>query len=466
MTAEPASLSGARQQLARVGVPFVPNAGQWDREAAFAAQTFAGTVFVTRDGWLVYSLPGRPVNAVAADAAADGANAAQHASQRERREGARTPGWTLTETFVGPDRQPLAATPDGADPATARVSYFTGSDATQHARDLGTFDRIDLGEVFPGIRVHLRATGANVEKIFTVAPGQDPGRIRLRVGGATRLELGVGGELIAHTGNGPLAYTAPVAFQEDGQGRREPVGVRYELDAGGDQYRFALAGYDPARPLVIDPLLQSTYLGGANDEQALAIAIHPVSGDVYVAGYTTTDSGFPGLTGGVQTVYGGPAPTPIQNGDVFVARFSANLTSLVRSTYLGGAGGDGANALAIDPVSGDVVVAGWTHSADFPGVAGGAQPTFTGAGGSSFDSGNAFVSRLSADLGTLVRSTYLGGTASGGGTAGFETARALAIHPVSGDVYVAGWTAAADFPGVGSGAQSVWGGDRTPSSAG
>ncbi|MBK8741360.1 MAG: hypothetical protein IPM02_18420 [Betaproteobacteria bacterium] len=460
LTAEPASLSAARQQLARVGVPFVPNAGQWDREAAFAAQTFAGTVFVTRDGWLVYSLPGRPVNAVAADAAADGANAAQHATQRERRDGARTPGWVLTETFVGPDRQPIAATPDGADPATARVSYFTGSDATQPARDLGTFDRIDLGEVFPGIRVHLRATGANVEKIFTVAPGQDPGRIRLRVGGATRLELGVGGELIAHTGNGPLAYTAPVAFQEDGQGRREPVGVRYELDAAGDQYRFALAGYDPARPLVIDPLLQSTYVGGANDERALAVAIHPASGDVYVAGYTTTDSGFPGLAGGAQTVYGGPTPSNIQSGDVFVTRFNANLTSLIRSTYLGGAGGDGANALAIDPVSGDVVVAGWTHSADFPGVAGGAQPTFTGAGGSQPDSGNAFVSRLSADLGTLVRSTYLGGTASGGGFAGFETARALAIHPVSGDVYVAGQTSAADFPGVGSGAQSVWGGDQ------
>ncbi|MBK9605712.1 MAG: hypothetical protein IPO58_04530 [Betaproteobacteria bacterium] len=155
------------------------------------------------------------------------------------------------------------------------------------------------------------------------SPRPGPGRIRLRVGGATRLELGVGGELIAHTGNGPLAYTAPVAFQEDGQGRREPVGVRWRTDAGGDQYRFALAGYDPARPLVIDPLLQSTYLGGANDERALAVAIHPVSGDVYVAGYTTTDSGFPGLAGGVQTVYGGPAPTHIQNGDVFVARFSA-----------------------------------------------------------------------------------------------------------------------------------------------
>ena len=45
------------QKMNRATVPFVVNAGQWDKRAAFAAQTFAGTVFVTTDGALVYSLP-------------------------------------------------------------------------------------------------------------------------------------------------------------------------------------------------------------------------------------------------------------------------------------------------------------------------------------------------------------------------------------------------------------------------
>ena len=49
------------QKLNRASVPFVVNAGQWDKRAAFAAQTFAGTVFVTTDGALVYSLPGQPM---------------------------------------------------------------------------------------------------------------------------------------------------------------------------------------------------------------------------------------------------------------------------------------------------------------------------------------------------------------------------------------------------------------------
>jgi hypothetical protein len=48
-------------KIAERSVPFVPNAGQWDARAAFAAQTFAGTLFVTKQGELVYSLPGKPI---------------------------------------------------------------------------------------------------------------------------------------------------------------------------------------------------------------------------------------------------------------------------------------------------------------------------------------------------------------------------------------------------------------------
>ncbi len=48
-----------QQRLAALVVPFVPNAGQWDEQAAFAAKTFAGMLFVTTEGKLVYRLPGR-----------------------------------------------------------------------------------------------------------------------------------------------------------------------------------------------------------------------------------------------------------------------------------------------------------------------------------------------------------------------------------------------------------------------
>ena len=86
------------QKLNRASVPFVVNAGQWDKRAAFAAQTFAGTVFVTTDGALVYSLPGKPMaDATATDGVAlPNHPKSKHAASPEQR----GPGWALSERFV------------------------------------------------------------------------------------------------------------------------------------------------------------------------------------------------------------------------------------------------------------------------------------------------------------------------------------------------------------------------------
>jgi cell division protein FtsI/penicillin-binding protein 2 len=187
---------------------------------------------------------------------------------------------------------------------------------------------------------------------------------------------------------------------------------------------------------VIDPILQTTYLGGNGSDYAYALAIHPTTGEVYVAGETwSTD--LPKTTGGAQASYGGG------DSDAFVARLSADLRTLRQSTYLGGSKSDGAYALAIHPTTGEVYVAGETWSTDLPKTTGGAQASY--GGGDS----DAFVARLSADLRTLRQSTYLGGSKSDG-------AYALAIHPTTGEVYVAGSTYSNDFPGTSGGAQGSY----------
>jgi hypothetical protein len=195
-------------------------------------------------------------------------------------------------------------------------------------------------------------------------------------------------------------------------------------------------------PIVIDPILQSTYLGGSGNDHAYALAIHPTTGDVYVAG-STSSTDFPNTTGGAQATYG-------DYWDAFVARLNSNLTSIIQSTYLGGSSSeDRAGALAIHPTTGDVYVAGTTWSTDFPRTSGGAQESC-----SSCSSGpsEAFVARLSADLRTLHQSTYLGGSYS-------EETRALAIGPAPNyDVYVAGETLSTDFPRTSGGAQATYGG--------
>lgn len=173
-------------------VPFIPNGGQWDKQAAFAAHTFAGTLFVTTEGKLVYSLPGKsrtdPPDQPKTKGSADkGKGEGKHLRKQI------TPGWVLTETFIGANRQPLAAKPAGYRPAQAKASYMIGANNPQgsrHTKPLDSFERVRLGEVFKGVEVELRATGSNVEKIFTVKPHQDPKQIRLRGGGRKQIDAG------------------------------------------------------------------------------------------------------------------------------------------------------------------------------------------------------------------------------------------------------------------------------------
>jgi hypothetical protein len=186
--------------------------------------------------------------------------------------------------------------------------------------------------------------------------------------------------------------------------------------------------------------LQSTYLGGSLEDGADALAIAG-SGEVYVAGVTASTN-FPNTFGGAQASYGGG------NSDAFVARLNATLTSNPQSTYLGGFHDDVPTALAVHPATGEVYVAGITDSTDFPHTAGGAQASY---GGGLHD---AFVARLSADLTSNPRSTYLGGF-------GGDLAYALAVHPATGEVYVAGITDSTDFPHTAGGAQASYGGGNS-----
>ncbi len=89
-----------------------------------------------------------------------------------------------------------------------------------------------------------------------------------------------------------------------------------------------------------------------------------------------------------------------------MAKLDSNLSRLLGATFLGGSSADSANALALDSI-GNVYVAGFTFSADFPGIgAGSADSAFSG-------DGEAFVAKLDANLSRLLAATFLGG--SGGG---------------------------------------------------
>ena len=187
-----------------------------------------------------------------------------------------------------------------------------------------------------------------------------------------------------------------------------------------------------------------TYLGGASDDMAGAIAVDATG--VYVAG-STLSRDFPTTSGAFSVTYRGASMDNLQPvmkfGDAFLAKLSLDGSRLLASTLLGGTSDDAITAVALDQGgSGAVYVTGNTQSSDFPTTAGAYSAAFKGPrsipDGKGVLTGDCFVAKIAADFRTLVFSTYIGGSFDDGG---------LAIATDSaGDALVAGFTYSSDFP--------------------
>jgi hypothetical protein len=177
-------------------------------------------------------------------------------------------------------------------------------------------------------------------------------------------------------------------------------------------------------------LIYSTLLGGDGSDIAYGIAVD-AAGAAYVTG-ATASTNFPTTPEAFATTHQG-------NSDAFVAKLSADGTSVLYSTLLGGSAsatymeGDVGLGIAVDP-QGAAYVTGYSDSTNFPTTPGAWKPSKDG--GSS--SRNAFVTKIAADGSTLVYSTLLGGSA-------YAAGRAIAFD-FEGTAYVTGETYSRDFP--------------------
>lgn len=173
-------------------------------------------------------------------------------------------------------------------------------------------------------------------------------------------------------------------------------------------------------------LLYSTYLGGL--PRANSIALDP-AGNAYVTGETPFYSSFP-TVGALFPTFGGGG------NDAFVAKLSATGSSLIYSTYLGGAGWEEGLGIAVDS-SGNVYVTGRTDSENFP-TANAFQPVKGGPAPQFQRGSDAFVAKLNAEGSVLIYSTYFGGT-------GDEEGNAIAVDG-AGNAYITGPTISTDLP--------------------
>jgi len=461
----PAGTLGWQAALAQMPLAFVENRGQWDDSILFCADAGAATIWFTRGG--VYYQFSRRSPGVESDRV-------KSLSEQDR---AVTAVNLITASFPGATAQVQLK---GEGQLNHRYNYFLGDDPSNWRVGVPAYAAVVFEDLYPGIDLKYYGRDGVLEYDFIATPGADLSPIRVHYGGTESVTVTETGELEVETDWAKVTERLPLAYQLSGTDVL-PVATEYRSI---DDHTFGFTYRDPIRAdlaLVIDPVLTySTYLAGSGSDWANGVAVD-ASGQAFVVGQTASTN-FP-----TQSPYQGDQGI----GDAFVLKLNPAGDGLVFGTYLGGNSADEAYGVAVD-LKGDAYIVGLTESTNFPVVnefqsdqgsadgfvaklsADGSTLIYsTYLGGSSLDQTNAvavdgngyaytastayssnfptknpYQTNQPGDDGAIVKlgqagdslvfGTYLGGN-------GIDFAYAIALDADE-NVYVTGSTTSSDFP--------------------
>jgi Beta-propeller repeat len=324
-------------------------------------------------------------------------------------------GHELEVNFVGAQ---VGARPQG-ESASYPVYYYLASPRYWHSAV--RWERVRYREIYPGIDLILVTKAGELEFVFEIRPGADPGKIRIRYHGAA-VQLNQTGDLLIRVGRKQIQQRRAVAFQ----GKDRSVECSYSL---AHDVTLRLGRYDSLRALTIDPALNfSTYLGGPGYDAINALTTDYTE-NIYVTGTTSSTSLLPGSV-----------QSDRASREVWVAKLNSAGTQLLYLVYIGGSGNDSGQGIAVD-TSGNAYVTGMTSSTNFPTTSGAFSTQSVGPQ-------EAFIAKF-GPAGQVEYSTYLG--------AGSDAGLAIAVD-TTGAVYIAGQTGSVSFPTTAGTIQTSYGG--------
>jgi Bacterial Ig-like domain (group 3)/Beta-propeller repeat len=386
----------------KLPLTFEPNYGQTDERVKFVSHTSRYSLFLASDE-AVFALKGNSNNA--------SLYGASHILQTKN-----VPVKTGGILRMKLRNANPAAKVTGVDELAGTTNYFMGNDRKKWRTGVPTYAKVKYESIYSGIDLVYYGQQQRLEYDFIVEPHADPTQIAIEISGAKQVLQGARGELVFKVGDEEIRWHRPIVYQER-QGKRQEVRARYAIKES-NRIAFEIAHYDQTKPLYIDPLIYSTYLGGTYSDQGNGIAVDS-AGSAYVIG--TTDSiNFPRVNS-LQATSGG-------DYDAFVFKLNPAGSALLYSTYLGGSGADYGYGIAVDN-TGNAYVIGYTQSLDFP--------TMKPLQGTNSGLGDAYVAKINSTGSALIYSTYLGGN-------GADFGYAIAVD-AAGNAYVTGYTESADF---------------------
>ncbi len=344
---------------------FIENLGQWQADVDFVAETDFGHIGLGSSSMRFNFISEREGNTIC--------------------------GNLLIYELLNPND----VEPYGTEQVEGTCNYYRGNDPSEWVSGAHRFQSVRYEDIWDGVDLYYDLGLASPKYEFTLDPYIDPSAISIRIEGGGELSI-LGRDLhITLEDSRTVIDSGLKAFYADDPDKE--IEVEFIL-RDETTFSFEFGEYDPARSIVIDPLLQySTYFGGSGMDYG-GTSVLDSNGNVFVTG-STYSYDFPITPGVYQNSKNGME-------DVVVFKLDRTLSTPLFSTYIGGSDSDlGKTILVTD--SGDVIVAGETLSFDFPITDGVIDDKLDRPGYQRIY--DLFLLKLNSTGTGIIFSTYIGG---------------------------------------------------------
>jgi len=278
--------------------------------------------------------------------------------------------------------------------STDYKNYIIGNDPSKWASRAFTYQKLRYKNLYECTDLVIEESNDNLKYQFELKAGIDPSQIQMDFEGTNGLEL-ANGDLKINLSTAPITDLAPKAWQII-DGNQHPIKVEYTLNSNKVGFHFP-DGYNGEYPIVIDPeLVFSSHTGSTAGNWG-----HTATYDAdenSIGGGIVSGSGYPTVGAYDNSFNGG-------SWDFGITKFTADGSALMFSTYIGGSGDDRPHSMYVS-TNGELVILGRTNSSNFP-----IQSGFDNSYNGGWD---AVVLKLSEDGGTLLGSSFLGGSSVDG----------------------------------------------------
>ena len=290
-------------------------------------------------------------------------------------------------------------------------NYFLGADSSKWASNVAKYTKVLYTDVYPKIDLEFEAIDRRFKYNFILRPGADIKDIKINIEGADSFRV-TKDRLIVSTQFGDFSEIIPISYEVRGDART-PITMNYTLENG--LVGFTTKMFRNKVQVVIDPeLIFSTYSGSTVDNFGFT-ATFDDEGNMYAGGIATSPTSvvngrYPATVGSFDLTFNGGYSGGVSNRkspwDISLSKYSADGSTLVYATYLGGSHDEYPHSLIVGEGN-ELILFGTSQSDNYPITAGAVSELKRGGV-------DMVITRFNQDGSELVGSTYIGGNSADG----------------------------------------------------